>query len=85
MADISIKKKNEVYLEVDCEPHIKYELSEYFTFEVPEAKFLKKNPRYKYWDGKIRLFSPGNGKLYNGLLHYLFEWAQEREDRKSVV
>lgn len=79
MTDISIKKKNEVYLEVDCEPHIKYELSEYFTFEVPEAKFLKKNPRYKYWDGKIRLFSPGNGQLYNGLLHYLFEWAQERE------
>ena len=78
MSDIIISKKNEVYLEVECEPHIKYELSEYFTFEVPDAKFM---PQYKkkYWDGKIRLFSPANGQLYIGLLHYLTEWAEERD------
>lgn len=78
MSDIIINKKNEVYLEVECEPHIKYELSEYFTFEVPDAKFM---PQYKkkYWDGKIRLFSPANGQLYIGLLHYLTEWAEERD------
>ena len=34
MSDVTIQKKNEVYLKVDCEPHIKYELSSYFTFEV---------------------------------------------------
>ena len=78
MSDIIIRKKNEVYLLIDCEPHIKYELSEYFTFEVPDAKFM---PQYKkkYWDGKIRLFSPANGELYIGLLHYLIEWAEERD------
>ena len=78
MSDIIINKKNEVYLEVECEPHIKYELSEYFTFEVPDAKFM---PQYKkkFWDGKIRLFSPANGQLYIGLLHYLTEWAEERD------
>ena len=56
MTTLSIKKKNEVYVTVQsAEPHVHHELSDYFSFEVPEAKFLKKNPRYKYWDGTIRL------------------------------
>ena len=78
MSDIVIRKRNEVYLELECEAHISMELSEYFTFEVPDAKFM---PQYKkkYWDGKIRLFSPANGQLYIGLLHYLIEWAEERD------
>ena len=29
MTDVTIQKKNEVYLTVECEPHIKYELSEF--------------------------------------------------------
>lgn len=76
--NIIIKKRNEVYLEVLCEPHVKYELSEYFTFEVPGAKFM---PQFKskMWDGKIRLFSPGNGHLYVGLLPYLIEWLEEHD------
>lgn len=84
MTDIVISKKNEVYLQVNCEPHIKHELSEYFTFEVPDAKFM---PQFKnrMWDGKIRLFSPGNGEIYAGLLPYIFEWAEEREYTCSVV
>jgi superfamily II DNA or RNA helicase len=78
MTDILIRKRNEVYFELECEPHIKYELSEYFTFEVPDAKFM---PQFKnrMWDGKIRLFSPADGKLYIGLLHYLMEWTEEHE------
>ena len=38
--DVLIKKKNEVYLQLKTEPHISYELSDHFTFEVPEAKFM---------------------------------------------
>ena len=45
MTTLSIKKKNEVYVTVQSpEPHVHHELSDYFSFEVPEAKFLKKNP-----------------------------------------
>ena len=78
MTDVIIQKKNEVYLSVDCEPHIKYELSEYFTFEVPNAKFM---PQYKrrLWDGTIKLFSPANGEIYVGLYDYLVEWLDRRE------
>ena len=80
MATLSIKKKNEVYITIHSpEEHVHRELSDYFTFEVPEAKFLKKNPRYKYWDGTIRLYSPGTGDLYHGLMKHVQEWANERQ------
>ena len=80
MTTLSIKKKNEVYVTIQSEePHVHHELSDYFSFEVPEAKFLKKNPRYKYWDGTIRLYSPGTGELYGGLMKHLQVWADERQ------
>lgn len=75
---IVIRKKNEVYLQIQCEPHVSYELADYFCFDVPQAKFMKGNPRYKKWDGKIRLYSPGTGEIYVGLYPYVVEWLQER-------
>ena len=54
MSNLIVKKKNEVYITIHSEEeHVHKELSEYFTFEVPEAKYLKKNPRYRHWDGTI--------------------------------
>jgi hypothetical protein len=80
MTCLSVKKKNEVYVTIQSvEPHVHMELADYFSFEVPEAKFLKKNPRYKYWDGTIRLYSPGTGELYGGLMEHLKVWADERQ------
>ncbi|SVA87209.1 uncharacterized protein METZ01_LOCUS140063, partial [marine metagenome] len=51
------------------------ELSEFFTFEVPNAKFMP-SVRNRLWDGKIRLFSPGTGKIYFGLLPYVKEFLK---------
>ena len=78
MTDITIQKKNEIYLKVSTEPHIHQELSEYFTFEVPGAKFM---PQYrgKYWDGKIRLYSTHTGEVYVGLLDKIVSWAKNHE------
>ena len=59
-----ISKKNEVYLILeDLDPSTTQELTEFFTFEVPGAKFM---PMYRnrMWDGKIRLFSPGSSEIY---------------------
>jgi len=67
MSDVVIHKKNEVYIKLECEPHILYELQEYFTFEVPGAKFMPQM-RNKYWDGTIRLLSVHTGEIYAGLL-----------------
>ena len=80
MTHLLVKKKNEVYITIHSEEeHVHRELADYFTFEVPEAKYLKKNPRYKYWDGTIRLYSPGTGALYHGLTNHLDSWAYERQ------
>ena len=78
MSELLISKKNEVYLKIECEPHIKYELSDQFTFDVPEAAFMP-SYRSKHWDGKIRLFSPHTGEIYCGLLDRLITWCGEHE------
>ena len=78
MSNIVVKKKNEVYLTVNSEPHVHRELADYFSFELPEAKFLKRQPRFRYWDGMIHLYSPATGELYNGLLPHLKQWCKER-------
>ena len=72
MSDIIISKKNEVYIKLECDPHILYELQEYFTFYVEGAKFMPQM-RSKYWDGKIRLLSTHTGEIYVGLLDKVVE------------
>jgi len=80
MTNLLVRKKNEVYITIHSEEeHVHRELADYFTFEVPEAKYLKKNPRYRHWDGTIRLYSPGTGALYCGLTDRLDTWAYERQ------
>ena len=78
VTDITIRKKNEVYVPVKAEPAICQELSDLFTFDVPGAKFM---PQYrsKYWDGKIRLFSPATGEVYGGLVDKIVNWARKSE------
>ena len=78
-----VSKKNEVYLQVDTEPSTARHLSEFFTFEVPGAKFM---PAYRnrIWDGKIRLFSPSNGELYLGLLSYLIQCLDDYDEPYTI-
>ena len=75
MADIAIKKKNNVYLTVQSDPSIAQELVDHFSFDAPGAKF---HPlfRNKLWDGKIRLFSMFTKELYVGLKTYLEHFAE---------
>ena len=75
--DVIVSKFNEVYIRIKCEPSIARELSEFFTFEVPNAKFMP-SVRNRLWDGKIRLFSPGTGKIYYGLLPYVQRFIKEQ-------
>ena len=73
-----ISKLNEVYLKVETDSGLARELSDYFTFEVPGARFM---PAYrnKVWDGKIRLFSAQTGKIYVGLLSYVQQFCDTNE------
>ena len=76
MSHLVISKKNEVFLRVQAEPHVYYELADQFTFEVPGAKF---SPAYKkkFWDGKIRLFNTQTGEIYIGLLDRVIQFCKD--------
>ena len=75
MADLTIQKVNEVYLKIETEPHIEYELRDRFTFEVPNKKFM---PQYrsKYWDGYVHLFNMKTKRIYVGLLDKIVAFCE---------
>ena len=78
MEKVIVEKINDVNVRVVAEPGIKMEMSQYFTFEVPGAKFM---PAYKNrtWDGKIRLLNTMTGIIYAGLVPYIVKFCNERD------
>ena len=78
MSHLIISKKNEVFLQVEAEPHVYYELRDAFQFEVPNAKFA---PAYKnkWWDGYIHLFNINTQEIYVGLLDKLIRFCEQHE------
>ena len=75
MSDLTITKKNEVFLKIVSEPHVAHELSDQFTFDIPGAKYM---PQYRnrHWDGKIRLFNLQKGEIYAGLLDKIVSFCK---------
>jgi len=74
MSHLIISKKNEVFLEIESDPHVYYELKDQFTFDVPGAKFM---PQYrnKHWDGRIYLFNIQTREIYVGLLDKIVKFC----------
>lgn len=74
---VKVVKYDEVYNKIECEPGTAMEIADFFTFEVPGAKF---SPAYKarVWDGKIRLLNPLTGLLYVGLSQHLEQFCASR-------
>ena len=77
MESVKVTKKDHVHLRISASPSVLQEISDFFTFEVPGAKFT---PSYKFkqWDGKIRLLHMFSGELYLGLHKQLKEFCQTR-------
>lgn len=73
-----IEKVDDVHVKVHCESDVAQELSAYFTFNVPGAKFSPAF-RNRVWDGKIRLFSAATHYIYGGLVPYIQQFANERD------
>jgi len=75
---VQVERFDEVYIKIKADPGVMMELSEYFTFDVPGAKFM---PAYKMkvWDGKVRLLNVMTGLLFAGLLRYVEEFCRSRE------
>ena len=77
-ANVFISKANEVFLTIDSEPHIEYELRDHFTFEVEGAKFM---PQYRNrnWNGEIHLFDMRSKRIYIGLLDRIISFCQRHD------
>ena len=74
---LQVQLVNHSMIAVLCEPSIRNELSEYFSFMVPGAKFMPAFKR-KVWDGKIRLFNSMTCQMNAGLYAKLCKFAADR-------
>ena len=76
MSDLVIQKVNEVYLKIEAEPHIEYELRDRSTSEVPNMKFM---PQYRkrHWNGEIHLFDMRTKRIYVGLLDKVVAFCEQ--------
>jgi len=77
-ANVVIGKANEVFLQINAEPHIQYELRDHFTFEVEGAKFM---PQYRKrnWNGEIHLFDLRTKRIYIGLLDKIISFCNRHD------
>lgn len=75
---IKIYYHNEIYMRIETERAIEYELREEFSFLVNGYQF---NPKFKHgmWDGKIRLYNGRDKTLYIGLLYDLYLFAKKND------
>jgi superfamily II DNA or RNA helicase len=78
MSDLEINQIDSVDIKVQCDRGLAKELSEYFTFSVPNYQYT---PAYKnkLWDGQIRLYNLHTQRIYAGLLDYVLKFARERK------
>ena len=77
MPVIEVRSMNTANLRIVTENGIAYELQEYFTFDVPGAKYTPAFKR-RVWDGKVRLFNAYSGLMPAGLMDYLATFSKDR-------
>ena len=76
--DVNVKYQNDVHCAVECDSSTAQELADFFTFDVPGARFMPA-VRNKVWDGKIRLFNSVTRTVYAGLTDYIAEFCRARD------
>lgn len=83
MHQVFIRKANESYLQLTGNEGVIRELSEVLTFEVPNAKHMRRQAEkkgrkmYSNWDGRIRLLDYRNGAAYLGLHRFVKEYCDQ--------
>ena len=75
MTDIIVHKKNEVFIQLECNEGIAKELYEDFTFQAKNYQYGKR----KGWDGRIHLFHLRDYSIYAGLTRQICRWAREKQ------
>jgi len=83
VSDLILHKKNEAFIQFECDKSTAQELSDYFTFFVPGYQFT---PAYKQrlWDGRIRLADLRSFTIYHGLVPYIKKFCEERDYKLDI-
>lgn len=81
---IVIEQENAIFAKILGPFDLIHEISDYFTFEVPSANFIKKRANMHSWDGKIRLLKR-HKYLYVGLIPELFRFLERRGGVQATV
>lgn len=81
---IYVQKYDESYLRLECEKYISREIYEFFTFVVPNHKFMK-SFKNKAWDGKIHLFNMTHRLIYAGLYKNVLKFAHDRDYEIKIL
>ena len=76
--EILMEKDTEVFVRLNCEPHVKMELNHYFRFRPNGYQFMPMYRRKK-WDGYVYLFNMDNHRIYAGLKPEINRFAVDRE------
>lgn len=74
---LKIHNKDEVYVKIECNDGVAWELRDEFSFMVPGAQYSPQF-RARLWDGKIRLFNVNTRQIYRGLVPYIIKFCEER-------
>ncbi|MDE2106416.1 MAG: DEAD/DEAH box helicase family protein, partial [Patescibacteria group bacterium] len=79
MSDMTIQPIDEVWVTVQCGEALAHELSDYFTFKPENAHFMRRQARYRGWDGSVRLFKLRDHRIYRGLVPRILEFAEQHQ------
>lgn len=72
---IEVQKLDETWFKIDGPDHFCQALSDHFSFEVENLHHMRrKNPKLKYWDGRVRLYKKKQRLLPHGLIHEAWDW-----------
>jgi superfamily II DNA or RNA helicase len=77
MDTLVLEDVDSVFIRVRCERSIAKELSDCFSFKVPNFKYVNRFRKSK-WDGDIKLYNLHKATIYKGLEDYVTKFASDR-------
>jgi superfamily II DNA or RNA helicase len=77
MDTLVLEDVDSVFIRVRCERGTAKELSDCFSFKVPNHKYMSRF-RKSRWNGDIKLYNIGKATIYRGLKNYVTKFAADR-------
>ena len=77
MDTLVLEDVDSVFIRVRCERGTAKELSDCFSFKVPNHKYMSRFRKTR-WSGDIKLYNIGKATIYRGLKNYVMKFAADR-------